>query len=90
MSEFFSRARFERDHRWATRQMSAYLDGELAASSRARMQHHAEACPECRRVLDGLRRMLGVLKGLSPPSGRADALAFAATVRARLDERPAS
>jgi len=70
--------------------MSAYLDGELGSSARARIERHTQDCPECRRLLDGLRRMLGALHHLSPPSGGADALAIAASVRGRLDEPPAS
>jgi anti-sigma factor RsiW len=70
--------------------MSAYLDGELGSSPRTRIERHAQDCPECGRLLDGLRRMLGALHRLSPPSGGAEPLAIAAAVRARLDEPPAS
>jgi anti-sigma factor RsiW len=90
MSESFHRARFWHDHRWAPGRMSAYLDGELASSPRTRMERHAEECPECRRLLDGLRRMLGALHRLPPPAGGANALVFAASVLARLPEPPPS
>jgi anti-sigma factor RsiW len=90
MSDLWQRARFWRDHRWAAGQMSAYLDGELGSGPRARVERHAHDCPECRRVLDGLRRVLGALHGLTPPSGGPAALTVAASVRGRLDEPPAS
>ena len=71
--------------------MSAYLDAELGIRSAARIERHAGECPECRRLLEGLRRMLAVLQGLQPQADRVDALALAlaAAVRQRLDEPPA-
>ena len=86
MSNVLHRARFMRDHRWAPGHMSAYLDGELASRPRARIERHSEECPECRGVLYSLRRMLGMLQRLPPPSTRADALNITAAVRARLHE----
>jgi len=89
MSEFFYRARFRRDHRWAPVHMSAYLDGELGRSRRTRMERHTEECAECRRLLGGLQRMLGALRRLPPPEGGADAVQLTASVRRRLREPPA-
>ena len=86
MSDVLHRARFQRDHRWAPGHMSAYLDGELAARSRARMERHSDECPECRGVLHSLRRMLGLLHGLPPASVKPEAADVAAAVRARLHE----
>jgi anti-sigma factor RsiW len=86
MSALFPQVRFGRDHRWAPRHMSEYLDGELASSRRRRMERHAKDCPECRRHLAMLRRMLGALHRLPPPVGGADALQIAASVRRRLGE----
>jgi anti-sigma factor RsiW len=90
MTEFFRRARFRRDHRWAPGHMSAYLDGELASSGRARLERHAKECPECRRLLVSLRGMLVALQSLPPPDGGVDALQIAASVRLRLREPPGS
>ena len=90
MSEFVSRVRFRRDHRWAPDRMSAYLDEELESSRRSRMERHTEECAECRRLLDGLRRMLGTLHRLPTPDGGANALQIATSVRARLREPPPS
>lgn len=61
--------RLMREHRWTTAHLSAYLDGELAATERARVEEHAGFCPECRRLLRTLRRTLEGLMGLRvPPS----------------------
>jgi anti-sigma factor RsiW len=88
MSAFFYRVGFRRDHRWAPNHMSDYLDGELASSRRRRIERHAEECPDCRRLLAVLRRMLGALHRLAPPAGGVDAMQIAASVRLRLGEPP--
>jgi anti-sigma factor RsiW len=88
MSDVTYRVRFRRDHRWAPGRVSAYLDGELAPRAHARIERHAEACPECRAVLESLRRMLGLLRTLPPASPKPVALDIAVAVRARLHERP--
>jgi anti-sigma factor RsiW len=86
MSGLPDRERFRRDHRWARRRMSDYLDGELALAGRARMEHHVGECAACRRLLGELRRTLHGLHRLSAPSPGADTLQIAASVRARLSE----
>ena len=88
MSELVDRARLERDHRWAPEHMSDYLDGELAASGRGRMQRHLGECQECRRLLAGLRALVDRLNRLPAPSGGNDAVQIAAAVRLRLNEPP--
>ncbi len=46
------------DHeRWAG-QLSALLDEELSPSDREDCEAHVEVCPECRAVLDDLRRIV--------------------------------
>jgi anti-sigma factor RsiW len=54
--------------------MSDYLDGELAAEGRRRVERHIFMCRPCRRVLANLRRTLGRLAHLSesPPPGADD------------------
>jgi anti-sigma factor RsiW len=88
MREFFHRVRFRRDHRWAPRHLSDYLDGELASSRRRRIDRHTEECPDCRWHLVLLRRTLRALHRLPPPVGGADARRIAASVHLRLGERP--
>jgi anti-sigma factor RsiW len=58
--------RFAIDHRWAPRQMSDYLDGELATGARARMERHTAVCQPCRDLLDGLERMVDLLRTRPP------------------------
>jgi anti-sigma factor RsiW len=76
--------RFARDHRWTPRHLSAYLDGELAARARARLDRHVAECSECRGVLHSLRRMLDRLQWLPPPREHAAPEQTALAVRARL------
>ena len=84
MSELSDRDRFEQDHRWAPEQMSDYLEGELAPTLRIRLERHLAACDECRRLLDGLRRTLEALHGVSGLGERVDPAATVASVRARI------
>ncbi len=84
------RVRFRRDHAWAPDHMSGYLDGELAAAARSRMERHARDCPECDRLLAGLRAVVAALGRLPAPEGGIDGARLAAAVGARLDEPPAS
>ena len=69
--------------------MSDYLDGELAPGAIARMDRHTDECEQCRRLLAGLRAMLGAIGALPAPSGGPDAAQLAASVRVRLNEPPA-
>jgi len=56
-----AKRRFMRDHRWTQAHMSDYLDGDLGKPERDRVEEHVHWCPECRRLLESLRR---TLKGL--------------------------
>jgi anti-sigma factor RsiW len=86
MSNFVQRARFLLDHRWAPERMSAYLDGELPANGRTRLERHVGQCADCRGLFAGLRATLDALQRLPAPSGGADALLIAGAVRVRLRE----
>jgi anti-sigma factor RsiW len=85
MSSRAERERFRRDHRWAPDRMSDYLDGNLAANGRARMERHLSECEKCRRLLAGLRRTVDLLHRHVGPSGGADPLKIAASVRASIE-----
>jgi anti-sigma factor RsiW len=56
--------RFLRDHRWTRRHLSEYVDGELDAHGRERVEHHVHLCPKCRRMLATFKRTLAGLMGL--------------------------
>lgn len=52
-------------------QMSDYLDGELDARAAAAVKRHVRWCPNCRRMLENLRRTvggLGALRDLRTPA----------------------
>jgi predicted anti-sigma-YlaC factor YlaD len=57
-----ARLRFLRDHRFTEQHASDYLDGDLPARGRRRIEEHASMCPHCRRMLETLRQ---TLKGLA-------------------------
>ena len=84
------RVRFRRDHGWAPDHMSELLDGELAPAGRSRIERHLGECPECERLLAGLRSVVQGLGRLPAPAGGGDAARIGAVVRGRLDEPPAS
>ena len=88
MSKLSDRARFERDHQWAPEHMSGFLDGDLTARARTRMERHLAECGDCRRLLAGLRAVVDGLRRLSAPGGGLDAVQIAGLVRGRLDEPP--
>jgi anti-sigma factor RsiW len=56
--------RFYREHRWTHDHLSEYLDDELSAAERRRVEEHTSLCPHCRRVLASLRRTLVGLRML--------------------------
>ena len=88
MSNAWRTMRFKRDHRWTPRRMSDYLDGELAAPGRSRLERHVGECEECGGVLGGLRRTLAKLHGISAPAERPDPHRVAADVQERLSQHP--
>jgi anti-sigma factor RsiW len=59
-----ARVRFKRDHRWTGAHLSDYLDDELRPDERRRLEEHVHWCPECRHMLETLRRTVAGLMGL--------------------------
>jgi anti-sigma factor RsiW len=66
--------------------MSAYLDLELPAGARGRLERHTAQCPECRGVLEDLARMLELLRSSVAPEPVAGVSAIAGAVMRRLHE----
>jgi len=64
MIRMLMRPSFMREHRFADRRLSAYLDAELDAGERDRVEAHVGRCPECRRMLAALRRTVAGLHAL--------------------------
>ena len=55
---------FMRDNMWTRRHLAEYLDGELDARGRQRIERHAHRCPMCHRLVATLTRMLEELREL--------------------------
>jgi anti-sigma factor RsiW len=53
-----------RDHRWAMRHFSDYLEGELSPRQKRRLDGHRGICPECRHAIESLKKLLMALSGL--------------------------
>jgi anti-sigma factor RsiW len=64
--------------------MSDYLDADLRAGRRRRLERHVGECEQCRRLLADLQAMLGALHGARAPG--VDPAGLAAAVRLRLRE----
>jgi predicted anti-sigma-YlaC factor YlaD len=62
--------RFMRDHRYTRAHASDYLDGDLDARGRRRVDEHTGMCPSCRHLIESLRRTVEGLMGLrTDPDG---------------------
>jgi anti-sigma factor RsiW len=62
------RWRMTREHRWTAGHIHDYLDDDLAPDERGRVERHVGVCPECRRALVGLQRVLQGLMALRSPA----------------------
>src|SRR6476469_8948062 len=77
-------------------QLSAYLDDELSPPERFEVEHHLEACPDCRSELEDLRTIAsatGMLPEVPPLRSFAigpDATATAVMPRAQRSEAAAT
>lgn len=57
--------RFMPDHFWTRRHVSDYVDDELGAGERSRVEHHIHRCPQCRALLHTLQETVQALGQLS-------------------------
>lgn len=58
--------------------MSEYVDGEIDAAARRKLERHVRFCDRCHTVLGNLRQTVSRLRGLqdtSPPGADADVVA---------------
>jgi anti-sigma factor RsiW len=86
-----ARGRFARDHRWSQAHMSEYVDAELTARDRERIERHARDCSECRELLASLQQMISALATLPAPPAESVDVSVLAGVRQRLargDDEP--
>ena len=58
------------EHRFAQRRMSAYVDDDLSARQRQRVERHADLCPECGPLRRALLRLTAALRDLRRPPDR--------------------
>ncbi len=59
------------DHKKTKELVSSYLDAELDADTRQKVEGHLAACSECRAELEGMRKLkevMGDMKLKSPPA----------------------
>jgi hypothetical protein len=80
------------DHDWSQSHLSHYLEGDLAARARRRLEHHAAECPDCSRGIRAMKALLTFLarvddgKESRAPAGAFDrvrAEAMGPTVKSR-------
>jgi anti-sigma factor RsiW len=69
IGRLLAKRRFMRDHRWTQAHLSDYVDGDLPQDERDRVERHVHWCPECRHVLETLRRTLKSLMELRATPG---------------------
>jgi anti-sigma factor RsiW len=62
------RRRFMREHRWTSGHLNDYVDGDLAVREQHRLEAHVGLCPECRRMLETLRKTVEGLMTLRTPA----------------------
>lgn len=74
---------FMREHMWTRRHLSEYLDEELDAQGRKRLERHAHLCPKCGHLVATL---LKTLRGLRELGDASPASPVADSVIARLRE----
>jgi anti-sigma factor RsiW len=84
MGSPLARIRFARDHRWSQAHMSEYVDGELTARDRHRIEGHTRDCSDCRELLTGLEEMIVTLATLGGRPEESVAGSVLAGVRQRL------
>lgn len=79
----------DRRHRAFREDLSAYLDGQLSAQEKGRLEDHLSDCAACRRELDELRAVVDAVKSLpAAPVPRSFAIEPAAAPRPALMARP--
>jgi anti-sigma factor RsiW len=65
------------DHQWSQQHLSQYVEGELPARARRRLDRHARDCVDCGLGLRAMRAVVHALRGLDGLAGaRAPATIF--------------
>ncbi len=53
------------DHQWSQQHLSHYVEGDLGASARRRLERHAEDCVDCGRGIRAMRALLRLVPALA-------------------------
>ena len=84
MKRFWQRSKCEKIREL----FSPYIDGQLSSLERDAVRYHLEVCEDCRRELESLKRMVGLLHRL-PPAPLPRSFTLARPVEARPKVLPA-
>jgi anti-sigma factor RsiW len=57
------------DHQWSQQHLSHYVEGELSARARRRLDRHAQDCLECGRGIRAMRALVRGVQGLGLVAG---------------------
>jgi anti-sigma factor RsiW len=55
------------DHDWTQRHVSHYVESDLAARARRRLERHAAECPECGRAVRAMKTLLRLIAHVDAP-----------------------
>jgi hypothetical protein len=61
---FIGLFRRDDDHQWSQLHLSHYVDGDLSARARRRLEHHAEDCVDCGRGIRAMRALLRLIPAI--------------------------
>jgi anti-sigma factor RsiW len=64
------------DHQWSQRHLSHYVEGDLSARARHRLDVHARGCADCERGLRAMRALVAAVQGRAMADVRAPATIF--------------
>ncbi|MBS1679668.1 MAG: zf-HC2 domain-containing protein [Actinobacteria bacterium] len=74
---------FMREHLWTNSHLSPYLDQEVSAAERIRVEEHTHVCPKCHRMLETLRETLEGLRAMGAEGGAPSGLTDSVMERVR-------
>lgn len=55
------------DHRFTQRHLSHYVEGDLSARARRRLERHAAECPDCSRGIRAMKALLRLIARIDRP-----------------------
>lgn len=58
------------DHDWSQRHLSHYVEGDLTAWARRRLERHAAECPECTRGVRAVKALLRLITRIDGSDAR--------------------